>query len=148
MTGSDSSAFLDFNDVTNKGECCHISGGCCRQYEFVGDPELGKWGDLVGNFRRGAPLSMLAGRRAGDMASVLEQGIQPIRYKAGEEGGNRLTSGFEGEKKECKFDLVDKKWDKAARQRLVFVRGVCKSRMKRPCHEPGNEAHQAKNRQN
>ena len=87
---------------------------------------------------------MVEGRRAGDTVSLPEQGIQPIGDKAGEEGGNRLLSGFEGEKKKCKFDLVDKKWDDVARQKVVFGRGFCKSRMRRPCHEPGDETHQAK----
>lgn len=27
---------------------------------------------------------------------------------------------------------------------MVFVRGVCKSRIKIPCHKPGDETHQAK----
>lgn len=86
----------------------------------------------------------MAGRRAGDTVSLPEQGIQPIGDRAGEEGGNRLLSGFEGEKEKCKFDLVDKKWDDVARRKVVLVRGFCKSGVRRPCHEPGNEIHQAK----
>ncbi|PKU42176.1 hypothetical protein llap_7521 [Limosa lapponica baueri] len=67
---------------------------------------------------------MVAGRRAGDTVSLLEQGIQSIMDKAGKEGGNILISGFEGEKKKCKFDLVDKKQDDVVRWKVVFVREV------------------------
>lgn len=95
-------------------------------------------------FSRDAPLSVAAGRRAGDAVSPLEQGIQPIADKAAEEGGNRLLSGFEAEKKKSMFDPVDKKRDDVARWKVVFVRGGCKTGMRRPCHKPGGETHQAK----
>lgn len=42
------------------------------------------------------------------------------------------------------FDLVEKKWDDVARQKVIFRRGGCKSRMRRPCREPGDDTHQAK----
>lgn len=42
------------------------------------------------------------------------------------------------------FDLVEKKWDDVARQKVIFGRGGCKSRMRRPCREPGDDTHQAK----
>ena len=62
----------------------------------------------------------------------------------GQEGGNRLISGFEGQKKKCKFDLVDRKQDGVARRKVVFAMGVCKSRTRRPRHKPGDKTHQAK----
>lgn len=89
-------------------------------------------------------MPVVAGRKAGDMVSLLEQDIQSIVDKSGEESGNRLISSFEGEKKKCKFDVVDKKQDDVARWKVVFVMGICKSRIRRPCHEPGDETHQAK----
>ncbi|KAJ7408857.1 hypothetical protein WISP_118287 [Willisornis vidua] len=75
--------------------------------------------------------------------SLLEQGIQLTGDKAVEEDRNRLLSGFKGEKEKCKYDLVDKKWADVARRKVLFVRGVHKSRM-RPCHEPG-EKHKPRN---
>ena len=86
----------------------------------------------------------VAGRMAGDTVYLLQQGIRPLRDKAGDKGENRLLSGIKEEKKKCKVDLVDKKWDDVARWKVVFVRGVCKSKMRRSCHEPGDEPHQAK----